>query len=79
MEKLGDLIDGAPEPMLVAGECDDLLVEIPFIATNRRAASDPVGEFPTKLLGPAADSFIADNDPLRGQRFLDHPRAWRES
>jgi hypothetical protein len=23
MEKLGDLIDGAREPMLVAGECDD--------------------------------------------------------
>jgi hypothetical protein len=39
------------------------LVEIPFIATNRCAASDPVGEFPTKLLGPAADSFIADDDP----------------
>jgi len=78
MEKLGGLIDGAPEPMLVAGECDDALVEIPCIATNRRAASDPVGEFPTKLLGPAADSFIADDDSLRRRHFLDHPRAWRE-
>jgi hypothetical protein len=54
------------------------LVEIPFIATNRRAASDPVGEFPTKFLGPAADSFIADDDPLRARHFRGHPRARRE-
>ena len=69
------LIDGAPEPMLLAGDCDDNLIEMPFIATNRRAAADPFGEFPTKLLGPAANGFMADDDPMRGQHLLNHPQA----
>jgi hypothetical protein len=51
---------------------------MPFIATNRRAAADPFGEFPTELLGPAANGFMADDDPARGQHFLDHPQAQRE-
>jgi transglutaminase-like putative cysteine protease len=46
--------------------------------TNRRAAADPVGEFATELLGPAANGFMADDDPARSQHFLDHPQAQRE-
>jgi hypothetical protein len=39
------LVDGAPEPMLLAGEADDDLIEVPFVATARRSLTDPVGEY----------------------------------
>jgi len=39
------LVDGAPEPMLLPGQADDHLIEVPFVATARRSPTDPVGEF----------------------------------
>jgi hypothetical protein len=39
------LVDGTPEPMLLPGEADDHLIEVPFVATARRSPTDPVGEF----------------------------------
>src|SRR5258707_10306203 len=31
------LVDGTPEPMLLPGEADDNLIEVPFVATARRS------------------------------------------
>jgi hypothetical protein len=31
------LVDGTPEPMLLPGEADDHLIEVPFVATARRS------------------------------------------
>jgi hypothetical protein len=31
------LVDGTPEPMLLPGESDDHLIEVPFVATARRS------------------------------------------
>jgi hypothetical protein len=45
------LIDGAPEPMLVATDCDDDFVETPFIATNRGASTNAIGEFSAAARG----------------------------
>ena len=54
------------------------LVETPFVATNGRAATNAIGEFPTELLGPATNCFMADDDPARGEYFFDHPQAqWK--
>ena len=39
------LVDGTPEPMLLPGEADDHLIEVPFVATARRSLTDPVGEY----------------------------------
>src|ERR1700681_1081047 len=39
------LVDGTPEPMLLRGEADDDLIEVPFVATAWRSLTDPVGEF----------------------------------
>ena len=47
VENAAILIDGAPEPMFLAGDRDDNLVEMPFVATNRRAATNAIGEFPS--------------------------------
>ncbi len=72
------LIDGAPEPMFLAGDRDDDLIEMPFIATNWRAPTNATGEFPTEFLGPATNRFMADNVPARGEYFFDHPQArWK--
>jgi hypothetical protein len=30
------LVDGTPEPMLLPGDADDVLIEVPFVATPRR-------------------------------------------
>ena len=43
------LVDGTPEPMLLPGDADDNLIEVPFVATARRSPTDPVGEFRPNL------------------------------
>src|ERR1700730_5985095 len=49
------LVDGTPEPMLLAGEADDDLIEVPFVATARCSPTDPVGEFPAEFEAPLPD------------------------
>jgi len=45
------LIGGAPKPMLLASNCDDDLVEVPFVAESAsRAATDGVGKASTEFL-----------------------------
>jgi hypothetical protein len=56
------LVDGTPEPMLLPGEADDNLIEVPFVATARCSPTDAVGEFP-------AESIAA------GKCCLQQPRA----
>jgi hypothetical protein len=46
------LVDGTPEPMLLRGEADDDLIEVPFVATARRSPADTVGEFPAEFEAP---------------------------
>ena len=38
------LIDRAPKPMLLAGDRDDDLIQMPFVAASRRALADLIGE-----------------------------------
>jgi hypothetical protein len=54
------LVDRAPEPVLLAGDGDDDLVEVPFVAAARGSPTDAVGEF-------AADGrWWCDPPPRRG-------------
>src|SRR3954447_17741984 len=46
------LIDRAPEPVLLASDGDDDLVEVPFVAAARGASTDAVGEFPAEFQAP---------------------------
>lgn len=43
------LVDGTPKPMLLPGDADDDLVEVPLVATARRSPTDAVGEFPAEF------------------------------
>src|SRR5882762_9580227 len=72
------LVDGTPEPMLFPGEADDDLIEVPFVATARRAPADPVGEFPAEFEAPLPDRLVRHRDAAGGQHLLDHAQAQRE-
>jgi hypothetical protein len=59
------LVYCAPQPMLLAIDRDDDLIEMPFVAQARSAATDFFGEVPAEFLGPAPNCFMADDDPPR--------------
>ena len=73
------LIDGAPQPMFLAIDRDDDLVEMPLVAQARSAATDFVGEVSAEFLGPTPNRFMADDDPPRRQKVFDHSQAERKS
>ena len=43
------LVDGAPKPVLLAGDRDDDLVHVPFVAASWSALSDLIGERSAEL------------------------------
>src|SRR5882762_237000 len=64
--------------MLLLGEADDDLIEVPFVATERRSPTDPVGEFPAEFEAPLPDRLVRHRDAAGGQHLLDHAQAQRE-
>ena len=69
------LVDGTPQPMLLPGDADDDLIQVPFVATARRSPTDPVGEFPAEfeasvISGPSGTNGRSFNQPLRSRRYL---------
>src|SRR6266436_9355526 len=52
------LVDGTPEPMLLPGDADDDLIEVPLVAMVRRPPADPVGEFPAEFEAPLPDRLV---------------------
>jgi hypothetical protein len=72
------LVDGTPEPMLLAGEADDDLIEVPFVATARRSPTDAVGEFLAEFEAPLPDRLVRQRDAADSQHLLDHAQAQRE-
>ena len=79
VENKAFLVNGAPEPMLLAGDGDDDLVKVPFVAAARGSATDAVGEFPTEFQAPLPDRLVCDRNPASRQHLLDHAQAQRES
>ena len=72
------LIDGAPEPVWLAGDRDDDLIHMPFVAASRRALADLIGERLAELLPPLAHGLLRHANPARRQHFLDHTKAQRK-
>ena len=69
------LVDGTPEPMLLPGDADDDLIEVPFVATARRSPTDAVCEFPAEFQAPLPDRLMRHRDAAGGQHLLDHAQA----
>ena len=68
------LVDGTPEPMLLPGDADDDLIEVPLVATARSALTNAVGEFPAEFKAPTAGSSRA-SPRCRGQPASSRPCA----
>jgi hypothetical protein len=66
------LVDGTPQPILLPGDADDDLIEMPFVATARRSPTDAVGEFPAEFEPPLPDCLVCHRDAAGGQHLLDH-------
>src|SRR4051812_24276474 len=46
------LIDGTPQPMLLAGDVDHHLIEVPLVAGSRKTPADLVGKALAELQSP---------------------------
>src|SRR5258707_14798110 len=72
------LVDGTPEPMLLPGEDDEDLIQVPLVDTDRRSSSDAAVEFPAEFQAPLPDRLVRHRDTAGGQHLLDHAQAQRE-
>lgn len=57
------LIDGAPEPMLLASDADDNLIKVPLVSWRWRTPADLVSETLAELHCPLPDGLMTDLDP----------------
>src|SRR4051812_45795208 len=73
------LVDGAPEPMLLAGDGDDDLIQMPFIAAAWGTPADAVGELPAEFQAPLPDRLVGHRDAACCQHLLNHAQAQREA
>jgi hypothetical protein len=64
--------------MLLAGEADDDLVEVLFVAVARCSPTDVVGEFLAEFEPPLPDRLVRHRDAAGSQHLLDHAQAQRE-
>ena len=73
------LVDRAPEPVLLAGDFDGDLLEVPFVSGAGQPPSDSVGERLAELQGPLPHALVAHDDAACSQHLLDHAQAEREA
>src|SRR4051795_12709254 len=73
------LIHRTPQPVLLAGDLEDDLIEVPFVSGRRQAPPDLVGERLAELARPLPYRLVADDDAMRGQHLLNHAQAEREA
>src|ERR1700722_4230131 len=69
------LIDGAPEPMLLARDRDEDFVQMPFVAASGSPLADLISERLAELLSPLAHGLIGNTNPAGRQYLLDHAQA----
>src|SRR5215212_844344 len=73
------LVHCAPQPVLLAGDFDGDLVQMPFVSGTGQTPPDPVGEVLAELARPLPHALMADDDAASGQHLLDHAQAEREA
>ena len=78
IEHIAVLIDGSPEPVLLARDRDHDFIEMPDITTVRSLAAEAASVVRPKLQRSAADGLVGDDDAALEQRLLDQPQAQGE-
>src|SRR3712207_3197439 len=79
VEDIAVLIDGTPEPVLLAGYGDHDLVHVPDVTRAWRLAFEAAGVRWPELHRPAPHSLIGDEDAALEQHFLDQAQAQWEA
>src|SRR5829696_9270646 len=69
------LVDRAPEPVLLAGDHQAHVVEMPFVSHTGQPAPDLVGEALAELARPLAHGLMAHDDAAGRQHLFDHAQA----
>jgi hypothetical protein len=57
------LVNRAPQPMLLPGDGDDDLIEVPFVTAAGGSPTDPVGQFPAEFQPPLPDRLVCTEMP----------------
>src|SRR3954462_5946025 len=73
------LVDGPPEPMLLAADHQAHLIQVPFVARTGQPAADLVGEPLAELARPLAHGLVAHVNAAGGQHLFDHAQAERKA
>jgi hypothetical protein len=73
------LVHRAPQPVLLAGDLGDDLIQMPLVACARQPTADPIGDVLAELQRPLSYGLVADDDAACGQHLLDHAQAEREA
>src|ERR1700746_2936813 len=67
-----------PQPVLRTGDLEHHLVQMPFVANSRQAATDLVGERLAEFARPLPHRFVANDDAASRQQLLNHTQPERE-
>jgi len=72
------LVDRAPEPVLLAGDGEDDLVKMLFVAAAGGSPTKAVGEFLAEFQAPLSDRLVGNRDAASRQHLFDRTQAQRE-
>jgi hypothetical protein len=72
------LVNGPPQPMLLAADADDDLIEMSFVSWCGQTPADLVGKALAEFQRPLPHCLMADQDTAGGQHLLDHAQAQGE-
>ncbi len=75
IENKAFLVDRAPQPVLLAGDGEDDLVKVPFVAAAGSSPTEAVGEFPAEFQALLPDRLVGDRKAASRQHLFDHARA----
>jgi len=70
VEHIAVLIDGLPQPVLLAGDGDSHLVQMPHVAPAGLLALEVTGVVRAELLCPTADRFAGNDNAAFHQHFI---------
>jgi hypothetical protein len=68
-------VDGAPQPMFLAGDGDDDFVQTPLLASPWSAATNVDNKLPAEFRGSMAHDFVGCLNFRHHEHFLDQSRA----
>src|SRR3954464_1688587 len=73
------LVDGPPQPVLLAADHQAHFVQVPLVSRTGEPAADLVGEALAELARPLAPGFMAHVNAAGRQHLFDHAQAQRKA